>query len=114
MALLRACKEKGKKKRERRPRYPIGFNPANLGPPPDPERWLPKRERSSYRPKRKDKRTAQVRGYQGAVVREKQDAGAGTNSSSSNTKSSQTGSSEGGQHGSGAEQSKPSSKSSRK
>lgn len=98
-------KEKAKKKRKRKPRYPKGFDPANPGPPPDPERWLPKRERSSYRPKRKDRRA--VRGSQGAVVREKQEAGAGTNSSASNSKSSQSGSSK-------AEQSKPSSKSSRK
>ncbi|XAR64712.1 hypothetical protein NMG60_11008499 [Bertholletia excelsa] len=63
-------KEKAKKKRKRKPRYPKGFDPANPGPPPDPERWLPKRERSSYRPRRKDKRAAQVRGSQGAVVKE--------------------------------------------
>ncbi|KAJ8758902.1 hypothetical protein K2173_002681 [Erythroxylum novogranatense] len=81
-------KEKPKKKRKRKPRYPKGFDPANPGPPPDPERWLPRRERSSYRPKRKDKRAAQVRGSQGAVVREKHDAG-GTpaNSNSSQSKS---------------------------
>ncbi|GAB2280578.1 hypothetical protein Dimus_015205 [Dionaea muscipula] len=85
-------KERAKKKRKRKPRYPKGFNPANPGPPPDPERWLPKRERSSYRPKRKDKRTAHVRGSQGAVVREKHDAVApdpssrsGMDSSDSNT-----------------------------
>ncbi|KAI3461093.1 hypothetical protein Pfo_017756 [Paulownia fortunei] len=63
-------KEKSKKKRKRKPKYPKGFDPANPGPPPDPERWLPKRERSSYRPKRKDKRAAQIRGSQGAVVKE--------------------------------------------
>ncbi|XP_058102156.1 uncharacterized protein LOC131246246 [Magnolia sinica] len=69
-------KAKARKKRKRKPRYPKGFDPANPGPPPDPERWLPKRERSSYRPKRKDKRAAQVRGSQGAVVREKHEASA--------------------------------------
>ncbi|MGV7563493.1 hypothetical protein PJL08_29035, partial [Mycobacterium kansasii] len=69
-------KEKSKKKRKRKPKYPKGFDPANPGPPPDPERWLPKRERSSYRPKRKDKRAAQVRGSQGAVAREKQEPSA--------------------------------------
>ncbi|KAM7267671.1 hypothetical protein ACFE04_009837 [Oxalis oulophora] len=67
-------KEKTKKKRKRKPKYPKGFDPANPGPAPDPERWLPKRERSSYRPKRKDKRTAQVRGAQGSVSREKHDS----------------------------------------
>ncbi|XP_065873655.1 uncharacterized protein [Euphorbia lathyris] len=100
-------KEKPKKKRKRKPKYPKGFDPANPGPPPDPERWLPKRERSSYKPKRKDKRAAQVRGSQGAVVRDKHEAAATSNSSSS--KSGQTGSSK-----AAAEQLKPSSKSSRK
>ncbi|OVA20478.1 Signal recognition particle [Macleaya cordata] len=79
-------KAKSKKKRKRKPKYPKGFDPANPGPPPDPERWLPKRERSSYRPKRKDKR-AQVRGSQGAVVREKQEA-SNAASSSTNTNTS--------------------------
>ncbi|XP_011019281.1 PREDICTED: signal recognition particle subunit SRP72 [Populus euphratica] len=103
-------KEKPKKKRKRKPRYPKGFDPANPGPPPDPERWLPKRERSSYRPKRKDKRAAQVRGSQGAVVREKHEAGAtSTSSNTSNSKSGQATTSK-----VPAEHSKPSSKSSRK
>lgn len=99
-------KEKTKKKRKRKPKYPKGFDPAHPGPPPDPERWLPRRERSSYRPKRKDKRAAQIRGSQGAVVKE-----AATNV---NSKSSQTASSKGSSQNVNAEQSKPSSKSSRK
>lgn len=108
-------KAKSKKKRKRKPRYPKGFDPANPGPPPDPERWLPKRERSSYRPKRKDKRAAQVRGSQGAVVREKQEAGtSGASSNSSNSKSNQVNTSKGTSQNAAAEQSKPSSKSSRK
>ncbi|KAH6558976.1 hypothetical protein KP509_1Z034700 [Ceratopteris richardii] len=61
-------KRSQKKKRKRRPRYPKGFDPANPGPPPDPERWLPLRERSTYRPKRRDKR-GQMRGAQGSVAR---------------------------------------------
>ncbi|KAL6616515.1 hypothetical protein ACP70R_038785 [Stipagrostis hirtigluma subsp. patula] len=77
-------KKQKAKKRKRKPRYPKGFDPANPGPPPDPERWLPKRERSSYRPKRKDKR-AQVRGAQGAVTREKHEPTANTGGSSSKT-----------------------------
>ncbi|XP_008799956.2 signal recognition particle subunit SRP72 [Phoenix dactylifera] len=109
------------KKRKRKPRYPKGFDPANPGPPPDPERWLPKRERSSYRPKRKDKR-AQVRGSQGAVVREKHDAAATANTSSSSgsvpsSKSGQgtAGSSKGGsQNVTSSEQPKASSKSRKK
>ncbi|XXG62337.1 hypothetical protein AAC387_Pa05g0712 [Persea americana] len=101
-------KTKARKKRKRKPKYPKGFDPANPGPPPDPERWLPKRERSSYRPKRKDKRAAQVRGSQGAVVREKQDANA-----SNPTKTSQAASSSKVAVGS-SEQPKPSSKSRKK
>lgn len=104
-------KDKAKKKRKRKPRYPKGFDPANPGLPPDPERWLPKRERSSYRPRRKDKRAAQVRGSQGAVVREKQDAGAA--GASSNSTSSQATSSKGAAQNI-AQSSKGSSKSSRK
>ncbi|CAJ1935611.1 unnamed protein product [Sphenostylis stenocarpa] len=104
-------KTKTKKKRKRKPRYPKGFDPANPGPPPDPERWLPKRERSTYRPKRKDKRAAQVRGSQGAVVRDKHDTGASSNSS--NPKSNH-GTSKGAGQNSVSEQTKPSSKSSRK
>lgn len=105
-------KEKTKKKRKRKPRYPKGFDPANPGPPPDPERWLPKRERSSYRPRRKDKRAAQVRGSQGAVIRDKHEAvtgGTNTNSSMSSQSTSSKGSSQ-----NAAQPSKASSKSSRK
>eukprot|EP00249_Psilotum_nudum_P010597 c22638_g1_i1 orf=54-2165(+) len=65
------AKNKNRRKRKRKPRYPKGFDPANPGPPPDPERWLPKRERSTYRPKRKDKRAAHIRGAQGAIAKEK-------------------------------------------
>ncbi|KAL5541509.1 hypothetical protein UlMin_009219 [Ulmus minor] len=104
-------KTKAKKKRKRKPKYPKGFDPANPGPPPDPERWLPKRERSSYRPKRKDKRAAQVRGSQGAVVREKHEAGTG--SSISISKSNQATTSKEASQNSTSNQSKPS-KSSRK
>ncbi|XP_010470681.1 PREDICTED: signal recognition particle subunit SRP72 isoform X1 [Camelina sativa] len=74
-------KEKAKRKRKRKPKYPKGFDPANPGPPPDPERWLPRRERSSYRPKRKDKRAAQIRGSQGAVTKDKQEAAPPTSKS---------------------------------
>lgn len=104
-------KSKSKKKRKRKPRYPKGFDPANPGPPPDPERWLPKRERSSYRPKRKDKRAAaQVRGSQGSVARDKHEAGA----TSSNAKSNQAATSKGASQNSVSEPSKTSSSKSRK
>ena len=52
-----------RKERKRLRRLPKGFDPANPGPPPDPERWLPKRERSAFRRKRNKK----VTGGQGAV-----------------------------------------------
>nr|XP_043633596.1 signal recognition particle subunit SRP72-like [Erigeron canadensis] len=54
-------KDRAKKKRKRKPRYPKRFDPAKPGPALDPERWIPSRERSSFRLKRKDKRVAQIR-----------------------------------------------------
>nr|GME04062.1 signal recognition particle subunit SRP72-like [Ipomoea batatas] len=99
-------KEKPKKKRKRKPRYPKGFDPANPGPPPDPERWLPKRERSSYRPKRKDKRAAQIRGSQGAVAKEA--------SSSSTSKPNPTANPKGASQNSNADQPKTSKSSKKK
>ncbi|XP_023541561.1 signal recognition particle subunit SRP72-like [Cucurbita pepo subsp. pepo] len=108
-------KAKSKKKRKRKPRYPKGFDPANPGPPPDPERWLPRRERSSYRPKRKDKRAAQVRGSQGAVAREKHDSGvSGGSSNNADSKSNQATSSKATNQNTGSNQSRSSSKSSKK
>jgi len=73
--------ERPKKKRRSRkkPLYPKGFDPANPGPPPDPERWLPKRERSNYRARRKDKRGVS-RGPQGSTAGQaRPDARATTN-----------------------------------
>lgn len=35
-----------KRKRVRKPRYPKDFDPENPGPKPDPERWMPKWQRS--------------------------------------------------------------------
>ena len=64
---LSAKKSKKTKKRKRKVRYPKGFDAENPGPKPDPERWLPRRERSSYRPKKRDKRHF-IRGAQGAVA----------------------------------------------
>jgi signal recognition particle subunit SRP72 len=57
-----------KKKRCRRKiRYPKGFDPANPGPPPDPERWLPKRERTEYKKKMRKRDKHLQRGPQGAM-----------------------------------------------
>lgn len=36
-------------KRKRKIKYPKGFDPENPGPTPDPERWLPKWQRSRYK-----------------------------------------------------------------
>ena len=50
--------KKVERKRKRKPRYPKGFDPENPGPPPDPERWLPKWQRAEnkkLRKKRKEK-----------------------------------------------------------
>ena len=53
---------KPKKKRKRKPRLPKNFDPSVA---PDPERWLPLRERSYYRKGRKKGVSATARGTQG-------------------------------------------------
>lgn len=55
-----------KKKRKRKPRLPKNYDP-NV--PPDPERWLPRHERSAYKKKlnRKFKDRDIGRGTQGAA-----------------------------------------------
>jgi len=62
--------EARKPKRKRKPRYPKGFDPANPGPPPDPERWLPKRDRTEQKNKLKKKDKYLARGPQGAMPAE--------------------------------------------
>ncbi|KAJ5833021.1 hypothetical protein N7474_001332 [Penicillium riverlandense] len=63
-----ADKEGRASKRVRKSRLPKDYDPAKK---PDPERWLPLRDRSSYRPKgRKGKQRAAER-TQGGVVSEK-------------------------------------------
>jgi hypothetical protein len=59
------------RKKKRKFLYLKGFDLANLGPPPDLKRWLAKRERCFFRPKKKDKRNAQLRGAQGLVMKDK-------------------------------------------
>ncbi|ORY95441.1 hypothetical protein BCR43DRAFT_557592 [Syncephalastrum racemosum] len=56
--------KKNKNKKKRKPLLPKNYDPNNA---PDPERWLPKYERSSYRVKGKNKKAAS-RGPQGAYV----------------------------------------------
>ena len=45
-----------KRKRKQRSRLPKGFDPENPGPPPDPERWLPKWQRSEFKRKRRSRK----------------------------------------------------------
>lgn len=59
---------KKKKKKKRKIRYPKGFDPENPGPPPDPERWLPKHERSDYKKKMKKRDKHLLRGPQGPCL----------------------------------------------
>ena len=55
-----------KRKRKKKVRLPKNYDPTI---PPDPERWLPRKERSYYRGRRRDKRKEQVgRGTQGAAA----------------------------------------------
>jgi signal recognition particle subunit SRP72 len=55
--------DKTKKKKKRKPRLPKNHDPASK---PDPERWLPKKERSYYRPRRGAKESVR-RGAQGSA-----------------------------------------------
>ena len=57
--------QKRKPRRKKAPLYPKGFDPHNPGPPPDEDRWLPLRERASYKGKRR--KQVAVRGAQGAA-----------------------------------------------
>lgn len=56
-------KQKQKRKKNRKTKLPKNYNP-NVKP--DPERWLPKYERSSYRHRKRDRRVKeQIKGSQG-------------------------------------------------
>ncbi|KAJ5584287.1 uncharacterized protein N7459_004087 [Penicillium hispanicum] len=57
-------------KRVRKSRLPKDYDPAKK---PDPERWLPLRDRSSYRPKGKKGKQRAAERTQGGVVSEKPD-----------------------------------------
>ncbi|KAK9820199.1 hypothetical protein WJX72_007419 [[Myrmecia] bisecta] len=58
---------KEKKRRKKKIRLPKGFDPENPGPPPDPERWLPKWQRSDFKKKRNRRKDKEpVKGSQGA------------------------------------------------
>merc|ERR1719188_406681 len=60
-------KAKAKRRRKRKPRYPKGFDPENPGPPPDPERWLPKHERAEFKKRMRKRDKALARGPQGSM-----------------------------------------------
>ncbi|CEL91633.1 unnamed protein product [Vitrella brassicaformis CCMP3155] len=62
-----AAKRKAVKKRKRKIRYPKNFDPENPGPPPDPERWLPKHERSAFKKLYRRRKDQISRGPQGAM-----------------------------------------------
>ena len=59
--------EIAKKRRKKKVRYPKNFDPENPGPPPDPERWLPKTERTEYKKKMAKKTKNLFRGPQAKV-----------------------------------------------
>nr|CEL64839.1 TPA: SRP72 RNA-binding domain-containing protein [Neospora caninum Liverpool] len=59
--------ETGKKKK-RAPRWPKGFNPNEPHLPPDPERWLPKCERTGYKKMLRRRKEAGRGGAQGSLV----------------------------------------------
>lgn len=61
-ARAEASRERRKKKKKKR--LPKNYDPS--GPPPDPERWLPKTLRSNYRKKKNRVEPNQFRGSQGA------------------------------------------------
>ncbi|THD21810.1 Signal recognition particle subunit SRP72 [Fasciola hepatica] len=57
--------EKRKRRHKKRPlRLPKNYQPGVI---PDPDRWLPRRERAGYRGKRRNKRQINLRGPQGQV-----------------------------------------------
>lgn len=61
-------KPKPSKKRVRKSRLPKDYDPSK---PPDPERWLPLRDRSTYRPKGRKGRQKAAEKTQGGVSSEK-------------------------------------------
>jgi len=58
---------KKKRRRKRTIRYPKNFDPENPGPKPDPERWLPKRERTEYKKRMRKRDKGLLRGSQGSM-----------------------------------------------
>ena len=49
-----------RKRHKGKPRLPQGFDPEHPPPPPDPERWLPKWQRSDFKRRRGQRRKDKV------------------------------------------------------
>eukprot|EP01116_Phalansterium_solitarium_P012259 TRINITY_DN28393_c0_g1_i1.p1 TRINITY_DN28393_c0_g1~~TRINITY_DN28393_c0_g1_i1.p1 ORF type:complete len:671 (-),score=327.00 TRINITY_DN28393_c0_g1_i1:85-2097(-) len=57
--------DKQKKKKKKKIRLPKNYDPN--GPPPDPERWLPMRERAAARRRQARNKGAAMKGFQGSA-----------------------------------------------
>jgi signal recognition particle subunit SRP72 len=66
--------EKAKKARKRKPRLPQNYDAAKN---PDPERWLPMRDRSYYKPKGKKGKQKAAAATQGGPVEESMELAGG-------------------------------------
>ncbi|KAK2079919.1 hypothetical protein QBZ16_002314 [Prototheca wickerhamii] len=64
---LTAVQQRKRRSRKRKVRYPKGYDPANPGPPPNPQRWLPKWQRSDGKKLRKKGRRDKVGGGRGGL-----------------------------------------------
>ena len=63
------------KKRKRKPRYPKGIDPNDPNKPqPDPERWIPLKERKAFRKKYR-KKQQKMKGPQGAAAEKEKEIG---------------------------------------
>lgn len=74
-----------KSKKSHKPRLPKDYDPSKT---PDPERWLPKRDRSTWKPKRKDKKNA--KNTQGGQTADSTTTESGISNAANNTVKSNT------------------------
>lgn len=65
--IVRLARAKAKRAKKKAIRWPKGFDPENPGPPPDPERWLPKRERAEFKKRMRKRDKNLARGPQGTM-----------------------------------------------
>ena len=54
--------KQNKKRKKKKPKLPKNYNPKVK---PDPERWLPRRERSTYKQKKRRRGNEPMKGTQG-------------------------------------------------